>query len=269
MISFTTASALDCDLTAGACSEATVLNAATQCCSKATPKRIKKCLTSKIRRIRATKRALGATWVRGVRSELASYKSNLCEGVDLEAAAVCTCENTVDQSEFLERTEAACCDKEYRDDRRSCLTSRRASLRRSKNVNGVEVFDAAKIIISSLYEDASCGAGGELNKTGCDSTIDINDGASTGHLWKPYSDHSPHNPVFLLRAGVVGTSCSLITTKGKAVDSLNFASIANGARYHYRPTKHCTDMPNNLLAKCQINGQKTCFRVPDPCNRYD
>ena len=138
------------------------------------------------------------------------------------------------------------------------------------------IFD--DINISTFIKNAkNCGCKsrdivdfGSCPSLGCQVERDINDGVGSGFLHKPVSD-STGSIVNLLQTGEFPTSCRYETDAGQVYRDAFFASIHNGNRVHYRPVGggSCSIFPEPLVLSCELNGRRNCWRIPDPCKRYD
>ena len=127
-----------------------------------------------------------------------------------------------------------------------------------------------------LERDARCpppssgegGTGGNIEGA-CEVNREISDGWG-GWLHKGRSDVNP-SMADLFRAEEDPQQCRYEDTGGKLFVEAFFNGRANPDRPTWRPVglPSCTQFPKPLVVACLENGKKNCWRVPDPCGRYD
>jgi hypothetical protein len=111
------------------------------------------------------------------------------------------------------------------------------------------------------------GGGGGGNK--CGKYQGLNDGMG-GWVHKPVSD-STHSIVNLVPSSLNTTSCRYEQTNGKKVRDAYTSGRTNGNRPTWRPVGGggCSSFPNNLVFNCTVDKKTMCWKIPDPCQRYD
>ena len=131
----------------------------------------------------------------------------------------------------------------------------------------IDAFDSGerKAVIKTAATDAAA-------VTPQGTTID---GAGSGFLWKPESDHTGDLVVVLPPdlAGMV-ESVAIKDSAGNEVEQGTSSGMgnpdANGEREHFRFTKAGAEYPKDLMLEITLsNGSKKIYSIPDPGTRYD
>lgn len=91
-----------------------------------------------------------------------------------------------------------------------------------------------------------------------------------GWLHKPVSD-STRSIVNLFPSSDRPTSCRYERSNGSLITNGYSSGIHNGFRTHIRPQGggSCSRFPANMVLNCSIGGRRVCYRIPNPCQRYD
>ena len=107
-----------------------------------------------------------------------------------------------------------------------------------------------------------------LGKGGCVSR-DITDGGGNW-LHKPESDNTG-NIVNLFNPADRPQNCRYERQDGTLFREAFYTGDSNPNRPTWRPQGGgtCRDFPKPLIVSCVVKGKKNCWRIPDPCQRYD
>lgn len=107
-----------------------------------------------------------------------------------------------------------------------------------------------------------------LGKGGCVSR-DITDGGGNW-LHKPESDNTG-NIVNLFNPADRPQNCRYERLDGTLFREAFYTGDSNPNRPTWRPRGGgtCRDFPKPLIVSCVVKGRKNCWRIPDPCQRYD
>lgn len=107
------------------------------------------------------------------------------------------------------------------------------------------------------------------SKYSCQSYRASTDGGM-GWLHKPVSD-STGSIVNLFPTQDRPSSCRYEQSNGSLITTGYHSGRGNGNREHIRPANRsrCSSFPSNLVVNCSIGGKRVCYKVPNPCQRYD
>lgn len=106
-------------------------------------------------------------------------------------------------------------------------------------------------------------------KNSCQGYRSSSDGGM-GWLHKPVSD-STGSIVNLFPTSDRPGACRYERSDGSLItDGRNYGR-GNGNREHIRPASggRCSGFPSNMVLNCSISGKRICYRIPNPCQRYD
>lgn len=106
-------------------------------------------------------------------------------------------------------------------------------------------------------------------KYSCQGYRSSSDGGM-GWLHKPVSD-STGSIVNLFPTSDRPGACRYERSDGSLItDGRNYGR-GNGNREHIRPASggRCSSFPSNTVLNCSISGKRICYRIPNPCQRYD
>jgi hypothetical protein len=91
-----------------------------------------------------------------------------------------------------------------------------------------------------------------------------------GWLHKPHSD-STGSVVNLFPANENPVDCRYERANGTLFREAYNSGRSNGNRSTWRPVGggSCSGFPKNTIVSCKISGKRNCWKIPDPCTRYD
>ncbi|MCB0317236.1 MAG: hypothetical protein KDD56_00660 [Bdellovibrionales bacterium] len=103
----------------------------------------------------------------------------------------------------------------------------------------------------------------------CSKNRPIRDG-NGGWLHKPVSDNTG-SMVDLFPAELSPKSCVWYSKAGKKITGTYGYNRSNPNRVTVRPSnnKRCSSFPNNITLRCKVSNQNWCWKIPNPCTRYD
>jgi hypothetical protein len=103
----------------------------------------------------------------------------------------------------------------------------------------------------------------------CGSFRDITDG-SGNFLHKPVAD-GRNEIVNLFPRSDDPSTCWYENQSNTLIGNAYFTGYSNPDRPTFRPTGgiSCGSLPANFIVACNVQGQKYCWQIPDPCTRYD
>ena len=112
-------------------------------------------------------------------------------------------------------------------------------------------------------------SGGGSSSTTCRIYRPNRDGPG-GWLHKPVSD-STRSIVNLFPPQDRPTNCRYERSDGSLFTTGYSSGRHNGNREHIRPQGggSCSRFPANMVLNCNIAGTRVCYRIPNPCVRYD
>ena len=104
----------------------------------------------------------------------------------------------------------------------------------------------------------------------CQVNKPIRDGARTGWLHKQKADGRP-SMVNLFPANLSPKGCIWYSKNKKKITGTWDYRRTNPNRVTIRPKNNwvCQRFPNNITLRCNVNRKRTCWKIPEPCNRYD
>lgn len=108
-----------------------------------------------------------------------------------------------------------------------------------------------------------------VNANGCAVKRSLSDGPG-GWLHKPVSDNTG-SIVNLFPAHEDPSDCRYLNPQGEVIQDAHYTGRSNPNRPTWRPAAggRCSSFPPNTVVSCIINGQRNCWTIPDPCQRYD
>jgi len=189
----------------------------------------------------------------------------------------------------------ACCHQGLAFLRKDCLNEHIERFRSMRDVLGADFVSNANQILREL-RDSDCNNPGrrpidnpvDPNDPNEDDSGDNNGGTKKkkknkkcrvkrrifdgpgGWLHKPVSD-STGSIVNLFPSNESPSACRYETKTGRVIRQAFSSGRTNGNRETIRPAGggSCSGFPNNMVVSCKIGRKRHCWKIPDPCNRYD
>ena len=208
-----------------------------------------------------------------MKSRLTAVSLSVMLGIAMTAAPAVAQEDEVGISAtgVQENISALCCGKEQAAGRRRCMNSVSKDLLSVKSVLGRDFVTDLVSYIKGLKESdcdlsSSPTSKPKPKKDDCDVNRKNSDGFG-GFLYKGVADVG-HMVVVLFPAGQNPNGCRLESKAGKKLSDFSYNGTSNPDRPTWRGG-YCQSMPENSVLKCQYGKKTHCWKIPEPCGRYD